>query len=84
MVTAMTLQDEFDYFVKNQKELVKQYEGKYLIIHSQEVVGAYETEIEAYKEAQEKFELKPGTFLIQPCVPGEESYSQTFYSRVGF
>lgn len=77
----MSLQDEFDYYLKNQKSLVKKYEGKYLIIHGQQVVGVFGSELEAYKEALDKY--KPGTYLIQPCLPGSESYTQTFYSQVG-
>lgn len=75
-----SLDQEFNYYLKHQKELVKQYNGKYLVIKDQEVVGAFDSELEAYKDASDKF--KAGTFLIQPCLPGEESYTQTFYSRV--
>ena len=74
------LQKEFEYFKANQKELVEKYKGKFLVIKDQVVQGFYNTEIEAYKEAQKRFEL--GTFLIQQCLPGEESYTQTFHSRV--
>jgi len=74
------LQKELEYFKANQKELVKQYEGKFLVIKDQKVQGAYNTEMDAYREAQKRFEL--GTFLIQQCLPGEESYTQTFHSRV--
>lgn len=74
------LEKEFDYYLKNQKELVKKYEGKFLVIKEQDIIGAYDSEIEAYSEAQKKEKL--GTFLIQRCVPGEDSYTQTFHSRV--
>jgi hypothetical protein len=39
-------------------------------------------EIDAYTEAKKRH--KPGTFLIQHCLPGESAYTQTFYSRVIF
>lgn len=74
------LDKELQYFIANQKELVKKYEGKFLVIKNQEIVGIYDTEIEAYREAQKKHEL--GTFLIQECRAGDEVFSQTFYSRV--
>ena len=76
------LQRELEYFKKNQKDLVQKYEGKFLVIKNQSVRGVYETEIQAYTEAQKSFEL--GTFLIQQCLPGKESYTQTFHSRVMF
>lgn len=76
----MALKQEFEYYLRNQKALVKKYEGKYLVIKDCKVTGAYDSELEAYRDAHSKFEA--GTFLIQPCTPGEESYTQTFYSRV--
>jgi hypothetical protein len=74
------LKKEFEYYVKNQKDLVKKYKGKYLVIIGQEVVGVFDNELAAYADSSKKY--KAGTFLIQPCLPGEESISQTFYSRV--
>ena len=76
------LQKELEYFKAHQDELVKQYEGKFIIIRDQNVEGVYDTEIEAYTEAQKKFVL--GTFMIQQCLAGKESYTQSFHSRVSF
>ena len=76
------LQKQLDYFKINQDEFVKKYKGKFLVIKDQNVQGIYDTEIEAYTDAKKKFEL--GTFLIQQCLPGQESYTQTFHSRVTF
>ena len=73
------LKKELDYFKANQSELVKQYKGKFLVIKDQQVQGIYDSEINAYTNAKKKFEL--GTFLIQQCLPGQESYSQTLHSR---
>ena len=76
------LQKELEYFKTHQEELVKQYEGKFLVIKDQKVEGIYDTEIEAYNNAQKKFEL--GTFIIQQCLAGKDIYTQTFHSRVSF
>ena len=76
------LEKEFNYYLEHQNELVKKYNGKYLIIKNQKVVDVYDTEIEAYTKAKEKYEL--GTFLIQHCLPGDANYKQTFHSRVTF
>lgn len=80
MVDNKELEKDFLYYRNNQKDLVEKYEGKFIVIKNQEVQGVYDSEIEAYEKAQEKFEL--GTFLIQLVKSGEESYTQTFYSRV--
>ena len=59
------LEKEFKYFKDHQEELVKKHEGKYLVIVGEEIVGAYDLEIDAYTEAKKHY--KPGTFLIQHC-----------------
>jgi hypothetical protein len=68
------LQKELEYFKEHQEELVKKYEGKFLIIRNRQIQGV--------SEGKKKFEL--GTFLIQKCEAGLESYTQTFHSRVVF
>jgi len=76
------LQEEFNFYVTNQDELLKKYNGKYLVIIGKEVLGAFDTFEIAYSEASQKH--KPGSFLIQFCSPGSEDYSYTFYSNVAF
>ena len=76
------LEKEFKYFVNRHDDLVSLYNGKYLVIKGEAVVGAFDSEIDAYCDAVDKFTL--GTFLIQKCTPGNEAYTQTFHSRVTF
>ena len=70
----------FDFYLAHQTNLVKQYNGKYIVLVDTEVVGAFDTMEQAYNFAVSKYEL--GTFLIQLCTPGNEAYTQTFHSRV--
>ena len=74
------LENEFNYYKENQDDLVKKYDGKYIVIKGTDVLGAYESELEAYKNTVEDHEL--GTFLIQHVSPGVESYTATYHSRV--
>jgi hypothetical protein len=76
------LDKEFKYYLDHQKELVVQYNNKFLVIVGDKVVGAYDTNIEAYNSAKKEFE--PGTFLVQKCTEGKADYTSTFYSRVSF
>jgi hypothetical protein len=76
------LEQEFKYYIEHQNELVKKYNGKVLVIVGEEVVGAYDTDDEAYFTSIKKY--TPGTFLVQLCTPGAESYTQTFHSRAIF
>lgn len=69
---------ELAYFIANQKELVSRHDGKVLVIRGREVVGVYETALEAFTKAQERFAL--GSFMIQPCAPGPEAYTVTIHA----
>jgi hypothetical protein len=76
------LDKEFKYYMDHQEELVKKFDGKFLVIRDETVEGAYNNQLEAYTEAKKKYEV--GTFLIQHCSAGEENYSHSFHSRVAF
>jgi hypothetical protein len=76
------LEKEFKYYLANQDELVKQYNGKFIVIVDEQVTGAYDSNVQAYTEASKKYPA--GSFLIQKCSPGIQDYTQTFYSRVSF
>lgn len=74
------IQNEFKYYLKHQAELVKKYSGKFIVLKNEKVIGVYNSHSEAYNETVKNDEL--GTFLIQHCLPGADSYSQTFHSQV--
>lgn len=76
------LKKDFQYYLDNQDKLLKQYNGKFVVIKNQEVLGAYDSEVEAIDATTSEHEL--GTFLIQKCEPGTDSYTQTYHSRVSF
>jgi hypothetical protein len=76
------LEKEFKYYLENQEELLKEYNGKYLVIIGEEIVGSYDSDEEAYFESIDKY--KEGSFLIQLCESGDSAYTQSFHSRVAF
>lgn len=76
------IKDLFKYYLDNQIELVSKYDGKFLVIKDNSVVGVFDTQEEAYVDSVSKYEL--GTFLIQKCTAGEDEYTQHYYSRVAF
>ena len=76
------LEKEFQFYLAHQKELLVKYEGKFIVIIGDEVVGSYDSFEEALSTSQEKYQM--GTFLIQQCLPGEDSYTQTFHTRAIF
>lgn len=76
------LEKEFKYYVDHQDELVKKYNGKFLVIKDEKVMQACDTMDKAYDWGIANYEL--GTFLIQLCNPGKNSYTQEFHSRAVF
>lgn len=82
MMEKLELEKEFKYYLEHQDELVKKYNGKFIVIKNREVIGVFDSELEAIEKTAEKHEL--GTFLVQKCEPGSESYTQTYHSRVTF
>ena len=76
------LDKEFKYYIANQNELVKKYDGRFLVIIGESVVADYESFEQALFTSQELYEM--GTFLIQKCSEGNKDYTATFHSRVRF
>jgi hypothetical protein len=76
----LLLEQEFEYFLSHQTELVERYEGKVIVIKNGSVLGAFDNHAEAVREISKIHPL--GTFLVQKCDAGTEAYKQTFHSRV--
>lgn len=76
------LEKEFVFFLSKHSELLKKYNGKFIVIKNSTVIGSYDDILDAIEETSKKEKL--GTFLIQKCVPGKDSYSQMYHSRVKF
>lgn len=75
-------EQELQYFIDNQDELVRKHGGRTLLLKGQEVVGVYDTPLAAYLDAQNRYD--PGTYMIQKCEAGEDAYTITLSSaRVG-
>jgi len=70
---------ELNYFIANQEALVEKYDGKILVLIGEEVVGAYNTLLEAYIEAQKQYAL--GTFMLQKCISGPDAYTVTISTQ---
>jgi len=76
------LKNEFDYYLKHQDDFVREFEGKVVVLKDHKVIGVYDDELEAVKEAEKSNSL--GTFLVQRVERGSGSTTQTFHSRVAF
>jgi hypothetical protein len=78
MTDRESLSRNLEWYIAHQDELVKEHDGKVLVIKDSALIGAYPTLAEAFFDACARFEQ--GTFSIQPCGPGPESYSITIAS----
>ena len=76
------LEQEFQWYLDNQDDLVDKYVGRFIVIKDCEVLGDYESKLEAINETEKHHEL--GTFLVMKCEAGSEDYTQIFHSRVAF
>lgn len=76
------LDKEFKYYLEHQEELLPKYNGKYVMIVGNNVVGAFNTIGEAYYSGQDKY--GEGNFLVQLCTPGNSAYTITYRSRVSY
>jgi len=60
------LEREISYYEKNKKKFREMYAGKYIVIRDREVIGVYDTHMEAYDSAVAEYEV--GTFMIKHIV----------------
>jgi hypothetical protein len=63
------LDTELETYQRQRDRLLSQYEGKYVLIHDDEVVGAYESEIDAIYQGYDRFGNVP--FLVKQVLPVE-------------
>jgi hypothetical protein len=69
---VLMFEKEFQYFLDHQDELVRDYDGKILVLRGEQVVGVYESKLDAYSASIKKYER--GTFMIQQCIAGPKAY----------
>jgi len=60
------------------KEFVEKHPGEFVVIQDEKILGFYKTQEEALETTAG---LPLGTFLVQQCIPEEDSI-QKYYSRV--
>ena len=76
-----SLATALDFFRERQDELAQSNHGQFVVIHEKEIMGIFQSEIEAYEAATAEYQ--PGTFLLRPCLRRDEEEGVTFHSRAG-
>ena len=80
---ADILEKEFEYFTENHSELYNLYPNRYLVIKDQKVLFD-EDSVKHALDVSQKNGRVPGTYIIQKCEEGVDSYTQVYHSRVTF
>lgn len=76
------LEDEYKFYESNKSELIKSYNGRFIVIMDQKVIADFPSREEALEETQKHHKL--GTFLIQLVSDNDAEQIQRFCSRVTF
>lgn len=76
------LEREYQYYKNNEESFVQKYNGKFIGIVQEEVVGVFDSDLEAYTTLKERYGL--GKFLVQHAVPTKDERIQRYHSRVAF
>ena len=63
------LEREFQYYQKNKQFFVDNYEGRYIVLVGERLLGSYASQMKAISETQKHYEL--GTFLVHKVVKNE-------------
>lgn len=71
------LQSEYQFYLDNKESFHKQYEGQFIVLKNNVVIGVYTDRMEAINETRKAHEL--GTFLVQHVAESEEQIR--FHSR---
>jgi len=75
------LEKETAYYENNLSSLQENYPGKYIVISDNNIIGAYDSDEEAYAGAMEA-KCTPGAFMIKHITMNPEEQIQRFTSLV--
>lgn len=74
-MSTLALQRQYDYYVNHESELVKKYEGQYLVISDTFIVQSFSDEMTAYTFGVKNFGA--GHFLLHKCEKGSLDVVET-------
>ncbi|HIH50686.1 MAG: hypothetical protein ABSE71_03480 [Candidatus Micrarchaeaceae archaeon] len=74
-MAPILLEEELKTYAEKKQELVRQSNGKYVLIKGKQVIGVYESENDAIKIGIEKFGNVP--FLVKKIEEVEQSQNYT-------
>ena len=73
-----TLEREFEFYLQNQEEFVKKYDGKLIALKDKKILGAFDSYLEAAAVIFATHDR--GSVLFQEVSQDKESNTATFHS----
>lgn len=70
--------DDFQWFVSNNKKLFNKYGSKYIVIKNKKVIGVFDDYYEGVKNTELKEKL--GTFIVQKCGKDDSVFTNSIAS----
>ena len=77
-VAAAVLQQELDFFEKKRLELVARAPGKYALVKGSELIGIFDTELEAIRAGYQK--IGNEAFLVKHIVEADVPLTFTSFN----
>jgi hypothetical protein len=71
-MTTMPLETELAVFARMKDTLLATYEGKFVLVHGEDFLGAFDSAENAYAEGVKRFGQEP--FLLKKVTAHEEVY----------
>ena len=73
------LEQDFQYYLDHQEELVSKYNGRILVMKDKRVMGDFADFFEAYEWAANRYD--PGSFIVQRCSAGMKDYTVRMHTQ---
>lgn len=67
--------NDFDFFIENYCDLYKKYGHKFLAIKNKQVLGVYDSVLEAVNDLSPQYKI--GDYIIQECTGDDSAYRTT-------
>jgi hypothetical protein len=68
----MALEKELEAYARMKQQLLSSHTGKFVLIHGEDFLGAFDSAENAYAEGVKRFGQEP--FLIKKVLPQDETY----------
>ncbi len=76
------MKELFQYYIDNQEDFVRKYDGQVIVLKDNDVIGVYDNEWTAFEETNKSHEA--GSFIIQNVSPGDDAYTVSMATNFVF